>query len=50
MLDPLVVGWGYDSVTPGESQFLDYQEFQGTRDISAFLCTPKVIDFLEENN
>ena len=50
MLDPLVVGWGYESVTPGESQFLDYQEFQGTREISAFLCTPKVIDFLEEND
>lgn len=49
MLDPLIVGWGYESVAPGESQFLDYQEFQGTRDISAFLCTPKVIDFLEEN-
>jgi isopenicillin-N epimerase len=50
MLDPLVVGWGYESVTPSESQFLDYQEFQGTRDISAFLTTPKVIDFLEEND
>ena len=50
MLDPLVVGWGYESVSPGESQFLDYQEFQGTREISAFLCTPKVIDFLEEKN
>ena len=50
MLDPLVVGWGYESLTPGESQFLDYQEYQGTRDISAFLCTPKVIDFLEEND
>jgi isopenicillin-N epimerase len=50
MLDPLVVGWGYESVSPGESQFLDYQEFQGTRDTSVFLCTPKVIDFLEENN
>lgn len=50
MLDPLVVGWGYESVAPGESQFLDYQEFQGTRDISAFLCTPKVIDFLEKND
>jgi len=50
MLDPLVVGWGYESVVPGESQFLDYQEFQGTREISAFLCTPKVIDFLEEND
>lgn len=50
MLDPLVVGWGYESVSPGESQFLDYQEFQGTREISAFLCTPKVIDFLEDND
>ena len=50
MLDPLVVGWGYESVSPSESQFLDYQEFQGTRDISAFLCTPKVIDFLENND
>jgi isopenicillin-N epimerase len=50
MLDPLIVGWGYESLTPGESQFLDYQEFQGTRDISAFLCTPKVIDFLHQND
>jgi isopenicillin-N epimerase len=50
MLDPLIVGWGYESLSPGESQFLDYQEYQGTKDISAFLCTPKVIDFLEENN
>ena len=50
MLDPLIVGWGYESVSPSESQFLDYQEYQGTREISAFLCTPKVIDFLEENN
>ena len=50
ILDPLIVGWGYESVSPSESQFLDYQEFQGTREISAFLCTPKVIDFLEENN
>ena len=50
MLDPLIVGWGYESVVPGESQFLDYQEYQGTREISAFLCTPKVIEFLEEND
>ncbi len=50
MLEPLIVGWGYESISPGESQFLDYQEFQGTRDISAFLCTPKVIDFLVEND
>ena len=49
-LEPLVVSWGYESVAPGESQFLDYHELQGTRDVSAFLCTPKVVGFLEQNN
>ncbi len=49
-LDPLVVSWGYESVAPGESRFLDYHETQGTRDISMFLCTPAAIDFLEQNN
>lgn len=49
-IEPLVVGWGYQSLTPSDSQFLDYHEYQGTRDISAYLCTPKVVDFLEENN
>jgi isopenicillin-N epimerase len=50
MLDPLIVGWGYESISPSESQFLDYHEFQGTREISAFLCTPKVIEFLNQND
>ncbi|MGL2964964.1 aminotransferase class V-fold PLP-dependent enzyme [Flavobacterium sp. XGLA_31] len=49
-LEPLVVSWGYQSITPGESQFLDYHELQGTRDVSAFLCTPAVIEFLTVNN
>jgi isopenicillin-N epimerase len=49
-LDPLVVSWGYESLFPGESQFLDYHENLGTRDVSAFVCTPTVIDFLEKNN
>lgn len=49
-IDPLVVSWGYESLVPSESQFLDYHEYQGTNDHSAFLCTPKVIDFLEQNN
>ena len=49
-LDPLVVSWGYDSLAPSQSQFLDYHELQGTREVSAFLCTPTVINFLENNN
>lgn len=49
-IDPLVVSWGYESLAPSESQFLDYHEYQGTNDHSAYLCTPKLIEFLEENN
>ena len=49
-IDPLVVSWGYESLAPSESQFLDYHEYQGTNDHSSYLCTPKVIAFLEENN
>lgn len=48
-LDPLVVSWGYDSVAPGKSRFLDYHEQQGTRDVSAFLTAPAAIQFLKEN-
>jgi len=49
-IDPLVVSWGYESLAPSDSQFLDYHEYQGTNDHSAYLCTPKVIEFLEQNN
>lgn len=49
-IDPLVVSWGYESLAPSDSQFLDYHEYQGTQDVSQYLCTPKVISFLEENN
>jgi isopenicillin-N epimerase len=47
-LDPLVVSWGYESVQPGESQFLDYHEYQGTRDFSTFLVTEKAIEYLKK--
>ncbi|WP_298391481.1 aminotransferase class V-fold PLP-dependent enzyme [Flavobacterium sp.] len=49
-IDPLVVSWGYESLAPSESRFLDYHEYQGTNDHSTYLSTPKVIQFLEENN
>ena len=44
-LEPLVVSWGYESEIPGESQFIDYHEWQGTRDLSAFLSVPAAIEF-----
>lgn len=49
-IDPLVVSWGYESLAPSDSRFLDYHEYQGTNDHSAFLCTPTVINFLKEND
>ncbi len=49
-IDPLVVSWGYQSLSPSDSRFLDYHEYQGTRDIAAFLATPAAIAFLEKNN
>ncbi|MEQ1553277.1 MAG: aminotransferase class V-fold PLP-dependent enzyme [Ferruginibacter sp.] len=50
LFDPLVVSWGYDSATPSHSQFLDYHQTQGTRDVSAFLCIPAAIQFMQQNN
>lgn len=44
-LDPLIVSWGYEAEEPGDSQFIDYHEWQGTRDISAFLSVPAAIGF-----
>jgi len=48
-LEPLVVSWGYESEKPGPSRFLDYHEWQGTRDISAFLSVPTAIRFQQEH-
>src|SRR5229473_2259406 len=44
-LEPLVVSWGYESAQPSGSQFIDYHEWQGTRDLAAFLTVPAAIEF-----
>jgi isopenicillin-N epimerase len=49
-LDPLVVSWGYESELPSDSQFVDYHEWQGTRDLAAFLTVPDAIDFQKQHN
>ena len=49
-IDPLVVSWGYESEFPSHSQFLDYHQWQGTNDPSAYLTVPSVIKFLKEND
>ncbi|MCX7976305.1 MAG: aminotransferase class V-fold PLP-dependent enzyme [Bellilinea sp.] len=45
LIEPLIVSWGWESETPGESPFVDYLEWSGTRDISAFLAVPDAIQF-----
>lgn len=50
MLLPLVVSWGYESEHPSPSRFIDYHEWQGTRDLSAFLTVPAAIDFQARHN
>jgi len=49
-IDPLVISWGYESENPSHSQFLDYLQWQGTYDMSAYLTIPDTIDFLNNNN
>ena len=51
-LDPLVISWGYDAEPEfsSESQFIDYHEWQGTRDIAAFLTVPAAIDYQREQD
>ncbi len=50
MLEPLIVSWGYESEKPSASRFIDEQEWTGTRDIAAYLCTPEAISFYAEHH
>jgi isopenicillin-N epimerase len=50
LLKPLVVSWGYEAEVPGPSQFVDHNEWTGTRDIAAFLAVPDAIRFQEEHD
>ena len=50
LLEPLVVSWGWESETPGDSPFIDYHEWTGTRDIAAFLSVPAAIAFMRAHD
>ncbi len=50
IIEPLVISWGYEAERPSKSQFLDYLQWQGTNDMSAYLTIPDTIDFLKTNN
>lgn len=46
LVEPLIVSWGWQSDNPGPSQLVDYLEWIGTRDLSAFLAVPKAIEII----
>lgn len=49
LIEPLVVSWG-DKSLPGSSSFIQENEFQGTRDIAAYLSVPAAIRFRREHH
>ena len=52
LIEPLVVSWGYHA-TPDiatGSAFVDFLQWTGTRDPSAFLAVPEAIRFMEEHH
>jgi len=49
-LEPLVVSGGWESDHPSGSQFIDYHEYQGTRDLASFLSVPAAIEFQAEHD
>jgi len=59
VLDAVVISWGYAAARGRDSEFEAYtgssllerrHQWQGTRDISAFLAVPAAIDFLERHD
>ena len=45
LVEPLIVSWGWESENPSSSRFIDYLEWTGTMDFSAYLSVPKAIEF-----
>jgi isopenicillin-N epimerase len=50
LLEPLVVSHGWQSRTPGPSQFLDYFSWVGTDDPAAYLSVAAAIEFQEQHD
>ena len=52
MVEPLVIGWGWEAEPEMSygSRFLDYQQWLGTIDYSAYLSVPAAIHFQAEHD
>ncbi len=50
-IDPLVISWGWrDESFSNESQFINWHQWQGTNDLSAYLTIPVILDFFKKHN
>ena len=49
-IEPLITSWGSEGADPSKSSFLLENQWQGTRDLSAFLTIPTAIEFQQKNN
>ena len=49
-LEPLVVSWGWEAERPGSSRFVDWHEWQGTRDLAAYLAVPTAVEFQRDHD
>jgi isopenicillin-N epimerase len=49
-IEPLVISWGFEPAVPTKIKFLEENEMQGTRDISAYLTVPAIMKFFDEYN
>jgi isopenicillin-N epimerase len=50
LVEPMVVSWGWQSDKPGPSRFVDYLEWTGTNDYSAYLAVPDAIQFQADHH
>ncbi len=50
LIEPLVVSFGWQSVLPGTSTLVDYNEYLGTRDLAAFLTVPTAIEYQAQHH
>ena len=49
-ISPLIVSWGPLIKTYNDGIFIDEQEYQGTKDYSAFLSVPFTIEWMKNND
>ncbi|MGH2510817.1 MAG: aminotransferase class V-fold PLP-dependent enzyme, partial [Ktedonobacteraceae bacterium] len=50
LLQPLIVSWGWESLTPSASTFQDFFGWTGTADPAAYLSVPAAIAFQHEHD